>query len=168
MRILAAAHPDLNQTRRSPIGVRLTVMKRFHERPSAASLLFLLISLSLPLIPAANASDAIPKQVSLIINGKRLVASNVRFSTFAETKLNAQEVIEDKAEGKGVIVVVTNQRFIAYGLITGWSDLNTKAGEKVKSLSVEDYAVFITTSLRDLNYNGETGVWGVRDRRVER
>lgn len=120
------------------------------------------------LVPAAYSSDAIPKQVSLIVNGKRLVASNVRFSTFSETKLNAQEVIEDKAEGKGVVVVITNRRFIAYGLTSGWSDLNTKAGEKVESLSVEDYAVFITTSMRHLNFNGETGVWGVRDSRVER
>jgi hypothetical protein len=120
------------------------------------------------LVPAAYSSDAIPKQVSLIVNGKRLVASNVRFSTFSETKLNAREVIEDKAEGKGVLVVVTNQRFIAYGLTSGWNDLNTKAGETVESLSVEDYAVFITTNMRHLNFNGETGVWGVRDSRVER
>ena len=117
---------------------------------------------------AVEASDAIPKQVSLIINGKRLVASNIRFSRFDEINLGAQERIEEQAEGKGVIVVITNQRVIGYGINAGWRDLKTQAGEKLESLKVEDFAVFVTTDMRYLNFNGETGVWGERDRRTAR
>ncbi len=69
---------------------------------------------------AAKASDAIPKEVSLIINGKRLVASNIRFSRFDDLSLNAQERIAEQTESKGIILVVTNQRFIAYGVGSGW------------------------------------------------
>jgi len=114
------------------------------------------------------ASDAIPKQVSLVVHGKRLIASNVRFSRFDEFNLRAQEKILEQAEGKGVIVVITNQRIIGYGLISGWRDLKREAGENVESLLVEDFAVFITTDNRLLNFNGQTGLWGKRDRRPER
>ena len=114
------------------------------------------------------ANDAIPKQVSLVVNGKRLIASNVRFSRFDEFNLRAQEKILEQAEGKGVIVVITNQRIIGYGLISGWRDLKREAGENVESLLVEDFAVFITTDNRLLNFNGQSGLWGKRDRRPER
>jgi hypothetical protein len=114
------------------------------------------------------ASNAIPKEVNLVINGKRLIASNVRLSRFDELKLFAQEKIVDQAESKGVIVVITNQRIICYGLISGWRDLKRQAGEKVESLLVEDFAAFITTDDRFLNFNGQTGTWGKRDRRTER
>ncbi len=114
------------------------------------------------------ASDAIPKQVSLVVNGKRLIASNVLLSRFDEMKLHAQEQIVDQAESKGVIIVITTQRIIGYGLMSGWRDLKTQAGEKVESLMVEDFAAFITTDSRLLNFNGQTGLWGKRDRRVGR
>jgi hypothetical protein len=106
--------------------------------------------------------------VSLVVNGKRLIASNVRFSRFDELNLRAQEKILEQAEGKGVIVVITNQRIIGYGLISGWRDLKREAGENVESLLVEDFAVFITTDSRLLNFNGQTGLWGKRDRRTAR
>ena len=117
---------------------------------------------------APLASDAIPKEVSLIINGKRLVASNIRFSRFDELSLNAQERISEKTESKGVILVVTNQRFIAYGTSSGWKTIKTEAGESTDSFRVEDFAAFIITNKRFLNFNGETGVWGERSRRTER
>lgn len=102
------------------------------------------------------------------MNGNRLVASNIRFSRFEEIRLGAQERIEEQAEGKGVIVVITNQRFIGYGVNAGWRDLKTQAGEKLESLKVEDFAAFVTTDARYLNFNGETGIWGERDRRAGR
>lgn len=114
------------------------------------------------------ASDPIPKQVSLVINGKRLIASNVQLSRFDEIKLHAQEEIVEQAEDKGVIVVITNQRIIGYGVISGWRDLKREAGENVESLLVEDFAAFITTDRRLLNFNGQSGSWGKRDRRTER
>jgi hypothetical protein len=115
-----------------------------------------------------SASEAIPKQVHLVVNGKRLIASNVQLSRFDELNLRAQEEILDQAEDKGVIVVITNQRIIGYGLISGWRDLKREAGEKVESLLVEDFGAFITTDRRLLNFNGQSGVWGKRDRRTER
>ena len=114
------------------------------------------------------ADDVVPKQVALIVNGKRLIASNVRLSRFDEFKLNAQEEITDQEEGAAVIVVVTNQRLIAYGVVSGWKDLRKQAGERLETLSVEDFAAFATTSSRYLNFNGQSGQWGQRDRRVAR
>ena len=126
----------------------------------------LLLLLGLPFTAAA--SEIVAKEVSLILNGKRLVASNIRFSRFDELSLNAQERIQKKAESKGVLLVVTNQRFIAYGVSSGWRTRKTNAGEKLKTIKVEDYAAFITTDKRYLNFNGETGVWGEQERRTER
>jgi len=112
------------------------------------------------------ADDIVPKQVTLIVNGKRLIASNVRLSRFDELKLNAQEEITDQEEGAAVIAVVTNQRIIAYGVISGWQAIRKEAGERLETLSVDDFAVFATTSSRYLNFNGQNGKWGQRDRRV--
>lgn len=116
----------------------------------------------------AAAQETVAKEVTLIINGKRLVASNVRLSRFDELQLNAQEKILKKAESKGVIVIVTNQRIIGYGVSSGWRDLKTQAGEKIKSIRTEDYAGFVVSDERYLNFNGETGIWAERDRRTER
>ncbi|MGI9289952.1 MAG: hypothetical protein ACR2QG_01585 [Gammaproteobacteria bacterium] len=113
-------------------------------------------------------SHRVAKEVSLIINGKRLVASNIRFSKFDTLELNAQERIREQLESKGVILVITNQRLIAYGVSSGWRDIKTIAGERIESSRVEDFAAFVNTSTRYLNFNGETGIWGKQDRRVER
>jgi len=112
------------------------------------------------------AADVLPKQVSLVVNGKRLIASNVRLSRFDELKLNAQEKISTQDEGAVVIVVVTDQRIIAYGAVSGWKATRRQAGEKIETLLVEDFAAFVTTSSRYLNFNGQSGKWGERDRRV--
>jgi hypothetical protein len=128
----------------------------------------LLVLAAILLQPAASATETVPKEVKLIINGKRLVASNVRFSRFDEISLNAQESIIKRKESKGVIVVVTNQRIIAYGVSSGWRDLKTQAGERVEKLDVEDFAAFVVSNKRFLNFNGETGVWGKSDKRTER
>ena len=134
------------------------------NRTTALSILtcLLLLAGNLP------AADTIPKEVTLIINGSRLVASNIRLSRFDTLNLNAQEKIREQEEAKGVILIVTNQRIIAYGVRSGWKPLKTQAGEKVESIMVEDFAAFVVTDDRYLNFNGETGVWAKRDRRTER
>jgi hypothetical protein len=38
--------------------------------------------------------------------------------------------------------------------------------ERIESISAEDYAGLVVTSRRMLNFNGESGVWGERDRAV--
>jgi hypothetical protein len=55
----------------------------------------------------------VPKQVDLVVDGDRLIASNVRFSRFDELVLKARERVRDMAVGEAVIVVVTSQRIIA-------------------------------------------------------
>jgi hypothetical protein len=108
----------------------------------------------------------VPKLVHFIVDGNRLVASNVRFNRFDELRLNAQERIDDSREGDAVIVVVTNQRVIAYGVVSGWRATDRVPNERIVSLSAEDYAALVVTSRRMLNFNGESGVWGERGRTV--
>jgi len=118
------------------------------------------------LTTAVSGQQAIRKQVFLVVDGDRLVASNVRTNGFSEFRLDARERILDSAEGEGVILVVTNQRLLAYGALSGWSARDRNANEDVQTLSAVDYAGLVVTSRRMLNFNGETGVWGERQRRV--
>jgi hypothetical protein len=111
-------------------------------------------------------SGDVPKLVHFIVDGNRLVASNVRFNRFDELRLNAQERITDSREGDAVIMVVTNQRVIAYGAVSGWRSIDRVPNERIESLSAEDYAGLVVTSRRMLNFNGESGVWGERGRTV--
>lgn len=131
------------------------------SRIGLSSILFVLM-----LVTAASAQQAVRKQVFLVIDGDRLVASNVRTNGFAEFRLDARERMLDSAEGEGVIMVVTNQRLLAYGAFSGWSARDRETNETVESLSAVDYAGLVVTSRRMLNFNGETGVWGERQRRV--
>lgn len=114
------------------------------------------------------AQDSVPKQVHLVVDGTRLVASNVRQSRFDELKLNPRERIRDQSVGEAVIIVATNQRIIAYGSISGWRTLDRIANEEIESIAADDYAGLIVTSQRLVNFNGETGVWAVHDRSVAR
>ena len=117
---------------------------------------------------APNAQEAVAKQVHLVVDGTRLVASNVKFSRFDELKLDARERIRDTSEGKAVIVIATNQRMIAYGVVSGWRFIDRSPNEEITSISAEDYAALIVTSQRLLNFNGESGVWAEHDRGVSR
>ena len=106
------------------------------------------------------------KQVFLVVDGDRLVASNVRTNGFDEIRLDARERMLDSEEGEGVIIVITNQRILAYGAASGWSAKDRNTSENVQSVSAADYAGLIVTNKRMLNFNGETGVWGERQRRA--
>ena len=118
--------------------------------------------------PISQASEAVPKQVHLVQDNGRLVASNVRFSRFDELKLDARETLLDQAEGEAVIIAVTNQRIIGYGVLSGWRPISRQVNEEIEELSADDFAGLVVTSKRLLNFNGESGVWGVRERRVGR
>lgn len=113
---------------------------------------------------AVQAQERVRKQVFLVIDGDRLVASNVRTSGFEEFRLDARERMLDSAEGEGVIMVVTNQRLLAYSAYSGWSARDRDTNEQVQTLSAADYAGLVVTNKRMLNFNGETGVWGERRR----
>jgi hypothetical protein len=110
----------------------------------------------------------VPKQVHLVLDGNRILASNVRLNRFDELKLGAQERIREQKVGQAVAIVVTNQRIIAYGVLSGWVAADRVANETIQSISAEDYAGLIVTDQRMLNFNGETGVWAEQKRRVSR
>jgi hypothetical protein len=110
----------------------------------------------------------VPKQVHLIADSGRIFASNVRLNRFDELKLQAQERIREQKVGEAVAVVVTNQRFIAYGVLSGWRSMDKSPDEQAESVSAEDYAVLIVTNERMLNFNGQSGVWGEQRRAVRR
>ncbi|NIQ22972.1 MAG: hypothetical protein GTN92_11480, partial [Pseudomonas stutzeri] len=57
--------------------------------------------------------------------------------------LNAREKIIEQAEAEAVIIIVTNQRIIGYGLQSGWRSMRTEAGERVESVRVEDFAALV-------------------------
>jgi hypothetical protein len=116
----------------------------------------------------AQIDERVPKQVDLIVDSGTLVASNVRANSFDELNLNARERVERSRVGDAVIIVITNQRIIAYGVGSGWRDMSRIASERIERVEAEDYAGLVVSSRRFLNFNGESGVWGERDRRVRK
>lgn len=117
---------------------------------------------------AQQTAGNVPKQVHLVLDGNRILASNVRLNRFDELKLGAQERVREQRVGEAVAIVVTNQRFVAYGVLSGWIEMDRVANETVQSISAEDYGALIVTDQRMLNFNGETGIWAEQDRRVSR
>jgi hypothetical protein len=135
----------------------------------ARTLLGVAAAIATAALPAhAQTTGNVPKQVHLVQDGNRIMASNVRLNRFDELKLGAQEHVREQKVGEGVAVVVTNQRIVAYGVLSGWVETDRVANEAIQSISAEDYAVLIVTDLRMLNFNGETGVWAEQRRRVSR
>ena len=130
------------------------------------SALTLVAALTVGAATAQRVSENVPKQVHLIVEGNRLVASNIRSSSFAELRLRAREHVRESAEGEAVLLVVTNQRIIAYGLVSGWREIDRDPNERIERVAAEDFAGLVVTSERLLNFNGESGVWGERERRV--
>jgi hypothetical protein len=117
---------------------------------------------------AQSDSGHVSKQVHLVTDNGKLFASNVKLNRFDELKLDAQERVLDQQVGAAVAVVVTNQRIAAYGVIAGWRSVDRTPNEQIESITAEDYAGLIVTSVRMLNFNGETGVWAAQKRAVGR
>jgi hypothetical protein len=117
---------------------------------------------------AQQTAGNVPKQVHLVVDGTTLVASNVRLNRFDELRLGAQERIREQRVGEAVAIVVTNQRIIAYGVLSGWRPMDREPNETIQSISAEDFAGLVVTDERMLNFNGETGVWAQQKRRVSR
>ena len=108
----------------------------------------------------------VPKQVHLVTDGAKLFASTVKLNRFDELKLNAQERVLDQQVGAAVAVVITNRRIVVYGVLSGWRSLDRMPNEQIESITAEDYAGLIVTSLRMLNFNGQNGVFAERKRAV--
>ena len=117
---------------------------------------------------AQGGGSYVPKQVHLVNDGAKLFASNVKLNRFDELKLDAQERVLDQQVGAAVAVVITNQRIVAYGVLAGWRSMDRMPNEQIESVMAEDYAGLIVTSIRMLNFNGETGVFAERKRAIAR
>jgi hypothetical protein len=108
----------------------------------------------------------VPKQVHLVTDGAKLFASNVKLNRFDELKLNAQERVLDQQVGAAVALVITNRRIVAYGVLSGWRSLDRMPNEQIETITAEDYAALIVTSVRMVNFNGQNGVFAERKRAV--
>jgi len=136
----------------------------------SAALACALIAVAALALPAGAQGGAnyVAKQVHLVNDNGRLFASNIKLNRFDELKLDAQERVLDQQEGAGVAVVVTNQRIVVYGVLSGWRSMDRLPNEQIESIMAEDYAGLIVTSTRMLNFNGETGVFAERKRTIAR
>lgn len=98
-------------------------------------------------------------------DGDRVIVSNVRFSRTDEFVLAGRETLEDTADSRAMLVLVTSRRFVAYSVYTAsWQSVDRKPGETVERLAAEDWAAWVLTSRRALNFNGRTAVWSEGDR----
>ncbi len=97
--------------------------------------------------------------------GDRIIVSNVRFSRTDELVLAGRERLEDTADSAAMLVLVTSRRFVAYSVYTAsWQSLDRRPGETVEKLAAEDWAGYVLTSRRVLNFNGRTAAWSEGDR----
>jgi hypothetical protein len=119
-------------------------------------------------LTGTQSSGSVPKQVHLVADGNKIMASNVRLNRFDELRLDAQERVREQRVGEAVAVVITNRRIIAYGVVSGWRSVDRSPNEQIESVNAQDYAGLIVTSQRMLNFNGETGVWGEQKRNINR
>jgi hypothetical protein len=117
---------------------------------------------------AQGSNGNVPKQVHLVTDSGRILASNVRLNRFDELKLQAQERVREQKVGEAVAVVITNQRFVAYGVLSGWRAMDRSVNEQIESVDAVDFAALIVTNERMLNFNGESGVWAEQRRAVRR
>ncbi|MEE4185491.1 MAG: hypothetical protein V2J12_06980 [Gammaproteobacteria bacterium] len=106
----------------------------------------------------------IPKQVALIVEDRRVIASNTRLGRMDPVLLEADEVIETTAEAEAVLLVITNHRLLGYGPVIGWRMLAREPGEPVESVVAADFAAFVTTGARYLNFNAANGIWAAEAR----
>jgi hypothetical protein len=109
---------------------------------------------------APLAADEVEKVLFLVVEDDEVVASNARTGRFDRLDLSAKEQILDYKVANAVAVVVTNQRYAAYGvLIGGWQSIRTRAQETTEVIEVADYSATVVTSDRILNFSGRLGAW---------
>jgi hypothetical protein len=96
--------------------------------------------------------------------GDRVIVANVRFSRTDELRLRGRESIQEIASSRAALVLVTNQRFIGYSVYTAsWQSVSRRPSETLEALEAEDWAGYVRTSRRILNFNGRNAVWSGRD-----
>jgi hypothetical protein len=119
-------------------------------------------------LPSLTFADEVEKILFLVVERDQVIASNTQAGRFDNLNLSAKERIQDYKVGNAVAVVVTNQRFAGYGVLTGgWQTLRREAGEKTESIQAEDYSATVVTNDRILNFYGRTGAWNETRRSVQ-
>ena len=97
--------------------------------------------------------------------GDRIIVANIRFSRTDELTLSGREKVDEIRSSNAVLVLATNRRFLAYSVFTAsWQTVDRRAGEQLEVIETADYAGYVLTSRRVLNFNGRTAVWSERDR----
>ena len=120
------------------------------------------------LVPLSPKADEVEKVLFLVVEPGEVIASNTRSGRFDRLELKAKERVMDYKVANAVAVVVTNQRFAAYGVLAGgWQSLRREAGEKTERVEAADYAATVLTGDRILNFNGRTGAWNQTRRSVQ-
>jgi RecB family exonuclease len=118
--------------------------------------------------PTAPRADEVERVLFLLVEPGQVVASNTQTGRFDRLDLDAKERVIDYKAANAVAVVVTNQRFAAYGALAGgWQTLRRKAGEQTEQIEAEDYGATVVTDDRILNFNGRTGAWNQTRRSVQ-
>ena len=125
--------------------------------------LFLAAVLVLPVY-----ADEVEKVLFLVVEKDEVIASNTKAGRFDRLSLHAKERIRDYKVANAVAVVVTNQRYAAYGVLSGgWKSIKLIAQEKTVSIQGEDYSATIVSSERILNFYGRSGAWAEVRRSVQ-
>lgn len=102
----------------------------------------------------------VEKELFLVVEKDEVIASNTKLGRFDRLELGPREKIVDYKVANAVAVVVTNRRFVAYGVLHGgWNSRRTHPEERLVSLEVADYSATVLTSDRILNYSGRSGAW---------
>lgn len=121
---------------------------------------YILLSVLAVSAPLPAYADEVEKLVFLVIEDDEVIASNTRLGRFDRLKLSAKEKIIETGAANAVAVVVTNQRYAAYGVFTGqWNSQRRQAGEKFESMDMADFSAVLLTSDRILTFYGRTGGW---------
>jgi len=132
-------------------------------RNAAAFILWFILAAS-----TAPRADDVEKVLFLIVEPGEVIASNTQSGRFDRLELKAKERVVDYKVANAVAVVVTNQRFAAYGVLAGgWQSLRREAGEETERIEAEDYGATVLTDDRILNFNGRTGSWNQTRRSVQ-
>jgi len=109
--------------------------------------------------------DGTVKLVYFFEEDDKYIVSDIRNNQFVELRRKAQEQLLEKAVANQVVVLVTNQRYVAYSaLTTSWHTLKRRASEKFISVEAADFSAFLVTNKRLVSFNGQTGTWAEQRR----
>ncbi len=121
------------------------------------------VGLTLPLWAAE-----VEKVLFLVVEKDEVIASNTLSGRFDRLPLRANERIQEYKVANAVAVVVTNERYAAYGAgAAGWRSVKLIAKEQTELIEVEDYSATVVSNERILNFYGRSGTWNETRRRVQ-